>query len=154
MSASTFELDGEFKVEQVPEVRRFVERLHASIGDEDVLARVTMAAHELFENAVKFAADGIASIRFEVSRRARRIAITTRNRARPGDLVDLRATAAKLQASDDPMAFYIELMRSDPAKRGGLGIGRVAAEAEMRVGFEFVDDLVVVRAELATEDAA
>jgi two-component sensor histidine kinase len=146
MLANRLQLDGEFSIEQVPDVREFVERLHADLPDPDILARVSMAAHELFENAVKFAADGVASLELELSRE--RVVITTRNRARTDHLGGVRQMSAKLRAATDRMAFYVDLMRSSPKARGGLGLGRVAAEAEMDVAIDIVDDVVTVRAEL------
>jgi hypothetical protein len=50
------------------------------------------------------------------------------------------------------MAAYLTMMRAAPDARGGLGIGRVAAEAEMKVTVAVLDNVVVVRAEL--EDVA
>jgi hypothetical protein len=147
--SNRLQLDGEFTIEQVPEVRLFVERLHASIPDDDVVARVSMAAHELFENAVKFTSDGVASLKVEVARNPQRVVITTRNRAHSDHLADLRQMGARLREATDMMAFYIDLMRTAPKARGGLGIGRVAAEAEMEVAIDVEDDIVTIRAELA-----
>lgn len=149
MLANRFELDGEFTIEQVPDVRLFVERLHGTIPDLDVVARVSMAAHELFENAVKFTSDGMASLKVEVARDPQRVVITTRNRAHGDHLADLRQMGVRLREATDMMALYIELMRSAPKARGGLGIGRVAAEAEMDVAIDVDDDIVTIRAELA-----
>jgi anti-sigma regulatory factor (Ser/Thr protein kinase) len=151
MTPRRLELHGAFTIDEVSDVRRFVERLNATIGDDDVSTRVAMAAHELFENAIKFAVDGMASIEIDVTPMPGRISITTRNRANLQDLADLRETAGKLHASQDSMAFYVDLMRTSRKQRGGLGIGRVAAEAEMRVAFGFEDDFVVVHAELVPE---
>lgn len=144
-----FELAGEFTLDQVPEVRRFTERMLRWIPDRDVSARLAMATHELFENAVKFADDGVASLRVEVARlpsiRAR---ITTRNRARASDLDTLHQLSARLRDATDPMTFYIQLMKDAPDARGGLGIGRVAAEGDMKVAMTLVDEHVVIDAEL------
>jgi hypothetical protein len=42
----------------------------------------------------------------------------------------------------------LSAIREQPDKRGGLGIGRVAAEAEMKVSVHFDGNLVVINAEL------
>lgn len=149
-----FELDGAFTVEQVSAVRRLLERLHRTGANHEMLSRVSIAAHELFENAVKFSSDGFASIRVDVVA-PHRVLIMTRNRASEEHLVALRAMAARLQqGSRDMMGVYLDLMQQAPRARGGLGIGRVAAEAEMAVDIELDGDLVVVRAVMALEGEA
>jgi anti-sigma regulatory factor (Ser/Thr protein kinase) len=146
-----FELDGAFSVEQVPDVRRFIERVHRNTWDGDLSARVAMASHELFENAVKFSADGNACLRIEHEDGPRRkIKITTRNRANPDHREHVAKMSSELREAIDMMAYYLELMRRSPAsKRGGLGLGRVAAEAEMTLDIHLEDDVVVICAELA-----
>ena len=146
---SHFELAGEFTLDQVPEVRRFTERMLRWIPDPDVSARLAMATHELFENAVKFADDGVASLRVEVARAPSiRARITTRNRAKRADLDTLQQLSTRLRDASDPMEFYVQLMKDAPDARGGLGIGRVAAEGDMRVAMELENEHVVINAEL------
>lgn len=151
-----FELEGVFTVQQVPEVRRFVERLHEHLEHPELVARIAVATHELFENAVKFSADGRASIRIDVEPTSGHVQITTRNRASFDDLVELRDLARKLARATDMVTFYLELMRNSPRERtGGLGIGRVAAESEAHIELAFEDDVVIVSAgidPLADED--
>jgi hypothetical protein len=137
-------LDGELTVQEVRDVRRLVERLHRREHPE-VVARLAVATHELFENAVKFSADGTCSFRIDVDEAG--ILITTRNRASVDDLLELRDFAHRLAGATDMVAFYLELMRASPKERiGGLGIGRVAAEGEAQIELSFEDDVVVTRA--------
>jgi hypothetical protein len=146
---SRLELAGAFTVDQVPEVRRFVERLHAHHENPELIARVSVATHELFENAVKFSCDGTCAIRIGIDHDAGHVQITTRNRATVDDLLELRDLAAQLARATDMLTFYLDLMRHSPRERdGGLGIGRVAAESEARIELTFEDDVVVVTAEL------
>lgn len=153
-----FELDGAMTREQIPDVRKFVERMHRKLlrDDGDLISRISMATHELFENAVKFSTDGVATLSVDVSRDEAplRVCITTVNRAGAQNLADLARMREALEQATDMMTFYVELMRnSDPAVRGGLGLGRVAAEAEMKLELDLNADVVTVRAELV-EDAA
>jgi hypothetical protein len=105
-----------------------------------------MATHELLENAVKFSTDGNASLRVEVVD-GEQIRITTRNSARTADREGLRALAEQLAAAPDAMGFYLQRMQEAPTERGGLGIGRVAAEGEMTIGVSVDGDVVEVRAQ-------
>jgi anti-sigma regulatory factor (Ser/Thr protein kinase) len=144
-----FELEGQWTSDQVADVRRFVERLHrGKLADEDLAARVATATHELFDNAVKFSTNGEALLRIDLTRdRDLRIKITTRNRANATHIDGLRELARELREAPDVMAFYVALMRR--ARQGGLGIGRIAAETEMAIDLDLVDDMVVISAELA-----
>lgn len=145
-----FDLEGAFTTEQVPDVRRFTERLLAWIPDRDMRARVSLATHELFENAIKFSGDGQATLLIEITREPLQVRITTKNRAGQANLASLHKLSTRLQEAADAMSFYLGMMKDAPAARGGLGIGRVAAEAEMNVSMHFEQDVVIVRAELAT----
>ena len=147
---SRFELDGTFTQDQIPDIRRFVERLHRWIPDRDLHSRIAMATHELFENAVKFASDKLVQLSIDVERGGTIfIRITTKNRARPSDLKELAEMRARLHEASDMMTFYIEMMRRSPMnKAGGLGLGRVAAEAEMKLDLLLELDVVTINAEL------
>jgi anti-sigma regulatory factor (Ser/Thr protein kinase) len=150
----TFELTCTVTLEEVPEIRRLVERVHRRfVPNRDDISRVAMATHELLENAIKFSTDGTATIRIEVPDEGE-IRITTRNRARSDDLEGLQRIAAELEASPDPMLYYIGLMQKSPDRRGGLGIGRVAAEGEMAIALELDGDVVEVSARAGLAKAA
>lgn len=144
-----FLLEGSFGLNQAAEIRRFTETLVAWIPDGDARARVALAAHELFENAVKFSDDGKAALHVEWQRApSPRVSVSTRNRAKPTDLVALGALAERMRAASDPLAFYVAVMKEKPKARGGLGIVRIAAEAEMLLDIDVKDDEVVIRAAL------
>ena len=146
MTAACFELSCAITVEDVPDVRRFVEKLHRRlVASPDDVARVAMTTHELLENAVKFSVDGNATLKVEVVD-GRNVHITTRNVARSADAEGLRALTAQLEATGDPMLFYLQRMQEAPKARGGLGIGRVAAEGEMQIGVSFDGNVVEVHA--------
>ena len=140
-----FEIYTQIAIEDVGDVRRFVEKLHRRVlADEDTCSRVALVAHELLENAVKFSSDGTALLRVEVEAGA--LCITTRNRARPGDIDALERATRELDSASDPMIHYVELMQRSPQHRGGLGLGRIAAEGEMVIAFRIDGDLVEVNA--------
>ena len=146
MTRGLFELDCTIALEDVSEVRRLVERLHLRLGSNETdAARIAMTTHELLENAIKFSLDGTACIRIEVTDAAE-VKIFTRNRASADDREVLAVLAAELASAVDPMAFYVSLMTRAPSKRGGLGLGRIAAEGDMAIGFVFHDDVVEVHA--------
>jgi hypothetical protein len=141
----SFEVAGSLLVEDVPDVRRFVERLHRRMSDPEDVSRVAMATHELLENAVKFSTDGATCLRVEIG--GSQVSITTRNRARPDDLDELRQIAIELRSALDPMLYYLDKMRRSKSRTGGLGLGRVAAEGEMKLELVLDGDVVQIRAE-------
>ena len=147
MKPTVFELDTTIHLEDVKEVRHLVERIHLRLGSSaGDAARIAMATHELLENAIKYSLDGTARLRIDVSDAAI-VTISTRNRATPDHRAELAQLAAELAASHDAMAFYVGLMTRAPEKQGGLGIGRIAAEGDMAIGFDFSNgDVVEVRA--------
>ena len=149
MTSAHFELDCAISLEDVSEIRRLVERLHLRRGSsESDASRIAMTTHELLENAIKFSLDGIAMLRIEVTP-AGEVVVRTRNRASADDRRDLAALAAELHAAADPLTFYVSLMARAPQERGGLGLGRVAAEGDMAIDFDFHDDVVEVSARSA-----
>jgi hypothetical protein len=154
MSSTSFEIVCSITLDEVPDIRMFVEKLHRRVvRDEHQMSRLALTTHELLENAVKFSADGSASLRIEFVEKSH-VMITTRNRARTTDLADLLSIAAEIKAVSDPMMFYIGLMKRAPNARGGLGLGRVIAEGEMEIGFELDGDVVEVRAKSLAEPLA
>lgn len=146
MSEHDFSVQGALTVADVPDVRRFVESVHKRrMTGHDDIARVSMVAHELLDNAIKFSADGAAMLDIKIVD-GTQVHITTRNRARSEDVAGLREITDGLISAPDPMLYYVELMSRNPRARGGLGLGRVAAEGEMQLELVLDGDVVEVRA--------
>lgn len=125
-------------IELVSIVRRFVAAFYERMLTNTELAqRAALAAHELLENAVKYSTDGETTIRIDVIRdRAPKLVIRTRNCTSRANAEILRSRLAELNACSDIATHYQTLLRRStkiaPSEaRGGLGLGRVAAEADM-----------------------
>jgi hypothetical protein len=133
----------------VSPTRRLLEsKLTPALDDDDAVFRVAMAAHELLENAAKYASDGKARLEVEVSPRDDdalvRVAVT--NNAVREHIDHLAACFAEMNAQTDAMAHYFALMRRN-AKNGSisrLGLARVRAEGEMDVAVNIDGDTVRV----------
>lgn len=133
----------------VSPTRRLVEsKLGPVLGDDDAVFRVAMAAHELLENAAKYAKDGKARLEVEVSPRDQgafvRVAVT--NNAVQEHIDHLTACFAEMTAQTDAMAHYFALMRRN-AKNGSisrLGLARVRAEGEMEIAVDIDGESVKV----------
>jgi hypothetical protein len=128
-------------------VRRFVSDFYERVLDDAVLAsRVSLAAHELLENAVAYSVDGHSTMSIGVRRRdgGLDIAIDTRNRAVADKAAALQVQLDELAAAPDVAAHYQVLMRRSAkrAEGSGLGLGRVAAEADMKLSCRLEDDTV------------
>lgn len=122
----------------VSPTRRLLEsKLTPVLDDDDAVFRVAMAAHELLENAAKYAKDGKARLEVQVSPRDAdafvRVAVT--NNAVQEHIDQLTACFAEMKGESDAMAHYFALMRRN-AKNGSisrLGLARVRAEGEMEI---------------------
>jgi hypothetical protein len=134
----------------VSTVRRFVATFYENVlTDPDVTSRVALAAHELLENAVKYSIDGETNVRVDVSptetARVLHVCIRTRNKSTPENIALLEASFAEMKDAPDPLLFYTQLMskKARSSQGGGLGLGRIAAEAEMSLAMAVVEDGVV-----------
>ena len=133
----------------VSPTRRLLEsKLAPVLEDDDAVFRVAMAAHELLENAAKYAKDGKARLEVQVSPRDEdalvRVAVT--NSAVREHIDQLSACFAEMKAESDAMAHYFALMRRN-AKNGSisrLGLARVRAEGEMEIAVDIEGETVKV----------
>lgn len=122
----------------VSPTRRIIEaKLGPVLEDEDAIFRVAMTAHELLENAAKYASDGKARLELSVTPREEgaivRVVVT--NNTTQEHIAELGACYAEMNAAKDAMAHYFSLMRLN-AKAGALsrlGLARVRAEGEMEI---------------------
>jgi hypothetical protein len=119
--------------------RRYVhEALGRFVNDGDLVSRVAMAAHELLENAAKYADQSNAdlSITLDDVGGERRITLRLSNDASDGHLTRLRHLVSELDGCSDPYLYYLELVRRNAAARSasGVGLARIVVEAQMKLG--------------------
>src|SRR6478609_2974069 len=135
----------------VSPTRRIIEaKLGPVLEDEDAIFRVAMTAHELLENAAKYASDGHARLQLNVTPRGEdaivRVSVT--NSSTPEHISQLGSCYAEMNAATDAMAHYFTLMRRN-AKSGAtsrLGLARVRAEGEMEIEVDIQGAVVKVTA--------
>ena len=143
------------RAEQIASLRATVSALcKPYLTDADELSRVLLAAHELLENIVKYSAGGSAEFHFAIEPVADglRVRLTTKNRAQPERLADVRRRLDALEAARDPVAHYDELIRACAGRRdgSGLGLARIPAESELSLGYAIEHDTLILTAEGAT----
>jgi len=124
----------------VSTVRRFVEEgLEKIIADHDLVYRISMAAHELLENASRYSSDRWVSLRLSADRPGDdgegSAEITLRNESTPENLAHLQETVNEIAQAGDAMMKYQEMLRRSSRRRDGSGLGliRIRAEGEMSV---------------------
>jgi hypothetical protein len=157
-TGARFELAFSPNMRLVATVRRFVNEFYSEVlGDPETTSRLTVASHELLENAVKYAADGSTSIHIDVrpveGDASTVVTIDTRNRTDAKHVAALRAIIDELSNATDPMAFYQTLMKRSARRPdgSGLGLGRIHAEADMSLTCEIAGDAVTLRAQARIE---
>lgn len=127
-------------------MRRFTEELYQFTMHHDLSGKVALATHELLENAVAYASDGLAGVHIEVT--DDNLLVRTWNRTSPDHLAALIARIDEMNRVEDPDEYY-QLMLNKTAYRtdgSGLGLARVRAEAEMTVTYEVVRDQLHIKA--------
>ena len=143
----TFGMQIQPRSRMVSIVRRFVETVFEKIvGDSDAVFRVSLAVHELLENAAKYAVGDKTdlTIHFESNGAGTNIKLT--NQTTPERLARLRAFVSEIQSSDDPLALYQSMMRRTLGlqEESGLGLVRIRAEGELDLSLEIEGTLVTV----------
>jgi hypothetical protein len=133
----------------VSPTRRLIEaKLAPVLDDEDAVFRVAMTAHELLENAAKYASDGKARLEVDVSPRGEDavIRVVVTNNSSREHIDHLGTCYAEMNAETDAMAHYFTLMRRN-ARVGSvsrLGLARVRAEGEMAIEVAITGETVTV----------
>jgi len=145
--------------ELIPVVRRFVSAFYERLlSQPEVASRLALAAHELLENTVQYSVDGVSSIHLGVTPRRGTVDISIRtwNRASERDRANAQAIVDELRGSRDTFSYYQELMRKNARRRNGSGLGlaRICAEADMRLGCEISDDELCLVAEAVIDGEA
>ncbi len=128
-------------------VRRFVEESFEKIvGDPEAVFRVSLAVHELLENAAKYAVGDKTglSVHFESSDAGASITLT--NQTTPKHIERLRACISEIQASEEPFALYQKMMRRSFGiqEESGLGLARIRAEGELNLSLEIEGNTVTI----------
>ena len=133
-------------------VRRFVEEsFEKLVGDPEAVFRVSMAVHELLENAAKYSIGDKTdiSVHFESNGCAAKIKLT--NQSTPEHIARLRASIQEIQPSREPLALYQSLMRRKAGLQAesGLGLARIRAEGELNLSLEIDGSMVTITASSA-----
>ena len=135
-------------------VRRFVEEsFEKLVGDPEAVFRVSLAVHELLENAAKYAIGDKTglSVHFESNGSAARIRLT--NQTTPEHIARLRACIDEIQGSAEPFVLYQTLMRRTfgVQEESGLGLARIRAEGELDLSLEIEGSMVTITASCLPE---
>jgi two-component sensor histidine kinase len=128
-------------------VRRFVEESFEGLaGDPDTMFRVSLAVHELLENAAKYSVGDKTglSVYFESAGHAASVTLT--NRTTPEHIERLRACIKEIQDSPEPFLLYQTLMRRTfgVQEESGLGLARIRAEGELDLSLEIEGSTVTI----------
>src|SRR4051794_21731575 len=101
--------------------RRFVEEtLEKYLTDADLISRVAMSAHELLENAAKYARFGRAEMTLAYQPGAGgadgRLTVRLANPTSPAHIDRLREMFMEIDRCEDPLMLYVSLMRRNAMK--------------------------------------
>lgn len=143
----TFGLQLQPRSGMVSIVRRFVEETFEKIvGDADAVFRVSLAVHELLENAAKYAVGDTTNltVHFESDGAGAHIRLT--NQTTPERLARLRTFVSEIQSTDSPLVLYHSMMRRtlNVVGESGLGLVRIRAEAGLDLALEVEGTRVTV----------
>jgi len=134
-------------------VRRFVEEsFEKLVGDPEAVFRISMAVHELLENAAKYSDGEMTGLNICFESNGSAVSIKLTNQSTPEHIARLRASIKEIQSSKDPYALYQTLMRrsSGVQEESGLGLARIRAEGELDLSLEVDSLMVAITASCAT----
>jgi hypothetical protein len=136
-------------------VRRFLASFFLiGLSDKERAERISMAASELLENAVKYSSDDRTDIKVTVTRSGTDLDLFVQNPAEPQQINLLRREFALISAGD-PEATYLMRMKEAAKDQGQcrLGLIRIRYEAGARLVLETTDRHVGVHAIFSIEEA-
>lgn len=124
------------------------------IRDPDLVYRLSIAAHELLENAIKYSSDGATymSVEMRCHEKKKYLSIRTENRATQERILAVRDTINTIRAAADPLELYRDMIRSSvERKNSGLGLVRIYVEADCKLHYEVVGDAIAISAQASIE---
>jgi hypothetical protein len=148
----SFDLVFRPSVDLISIVRQFVSSFYSQIignRDDGTVSNLGLVTHELLENAIKYGTGGETRLSVEFDRVVNRVAIRMWNGASETHIETLKRNVKELSEAPDAFAHYQEVMRRS-AKRtngSGLGLARIAGEAEMALSVTTEDGHVCVTAQ-------
>lgn len=128
-------------------VRRFVEESFEKIvGDPETVFRVSLAVHELLENAAKYSVGGRTGLTVHFESNGSGASIKLTNQTTSKHIERLRACISEIQAADEPFVLYQNMMRRTFGiqEESGLGLARICAEGELDLSLEIDGTMVTI----------
>jgi hypothetical protein len=137
-------------------VRRTVEDACLRLGgDPELASSLGVAAHELFENAIKYVDDGQVTVDLSLGRVGSKLETTVRtsNTASPDRLRQLAVVGAGIADARDRMSYYRDRMIAvaSVAEGSGLGLARILGETNLQLMIAVDGRLACVEASQTTE---
>jgi two-component sensor histidine kinase len=128
-------------------VRRFVEEsCERMVGDLHAVHQVSLAVHELLENAAKYAVGDKTGLNVRFGSKGASASIRLTNQTTPEHIARLRACIEEIQAATEPFVHYQNLMRKTYGveEESGLGLARIRAEGELKLSLEIHGNMVTI----------
>lgn len=131
---------------------------NVELADEAIADKIALAAQELLENAVKYAAspEHNVSLRFTI-REGEALALEVTNVGEPEQIAILEAQIAEISATD-PLTAYLQRMQriamNPDAPGSQLGLARIRYEAGAELGLSVEGDRVTLRVEFPLSPSA
>lgn len=131
-------------------IREFLANTYGPlIRDTRVEFIISLAAHELVENIIKYGTNGRKRLRVQLDGHKRELRIITSNEATPVQVERVRAKLERICRSNAPESLYDELIaESADTDESGLGLIRLRAEADMHLTYEIDGNTVTICATL------
>lgn len=131
-------------------IREFLSNTYGPlIRDTRAESVVTLAAHELVENIIKYGATGPRSLTVQLDSRNREVRLVTQNEATPTQITKLRSKLDRICQTSTPEALYDEFIaESADSDESGLGLIRIRAETDMDLSYKIEGNRVRIQATL------
>jgi two-component sensor histidine kinase len=153
---ASFVASGANAFSMIAVVRRTVEDACLRLGgDPELASSLGVAAHELFENAIKYVDDGQVTVDLSLGRVGSKLETTVRasNTASPDRLRQLAVVGAGIADARDRMSYYRDRMIAvaSVAEGSGLGLARILGETNLQLMIAVDGRLARVEASQTTE---